>query len=408
MMNNTLSASREKGAAVTGKRLLADISLPALVLHQRALEHNLAWMQDYAVRHGARLAPHGKTTMTPALFQRQLAHGAWGITMATAVQCAVAYQHGVRRILLANQLVGQPNMAIIAGLLRAGDLEFHCLVDDPDNVRDLGQFFAAQGLTLNVMLELGVPHGRCGCRTPEQADAVLAAVAASPALVLSGIEGYEGVIHGDRPEEGIRRFAAYLVETAVTLLAAGKFGLARPYVTASGSAWYDLVAEAFKRQGAEAHFTPLLRPGCYLVHDHGLYKTSQAALLQRHPELGSALLPAMEVWAHIQSLPEPGSAIVALGKRDVAFDAGLPTPLRLYRLGRGAAGCVPQLLDARWQVREMMDQHAFLQLPPDHGLRVGDVIAFGASHPCLTFDKWRSVCLVDDDLQLLEAMPTYF
>lgn len=408
MMNNTLSASREKGAAVTGKRLLTDISLPALVLHQRALEHNLAWMQDYAVRHGARLAPHGKTTMTPALFQRQLAHGAWGITMATAVQCTVAYQHGVRRILLANQLVGQPNMAIIGGLLRAGDLEFHCLVDDPNNVRELGRFFTAQGLTLNVMLELGVPHGRCGCRTPEQADAVLAAVAACPALVLSGIEGYEGVIHGDRPEEGIRRFAAYLVETAAALLAAGKFGLVRPYVTASGSAWYDLVAEAFKRQGAEAHFTPLLRPGCYLVHDHGLYKTSQAALLQRHPELGSALLPAMEVWAHIQSLPEPGSAIVALGKRDVAFDAGLPTPLRLYRLGRGAADSVPQLLDARWQVREMMDQHAFLQLPPDHGLRVGDVIAFGASHPCLTFDKWRSVCLVDDDLQLLEAMPTYF
>ncbi|PWC15140.1 amino acid deaminase [Brenneria roseae subsp. americana] len=394
----------DKGSARLGDSLLKQVSLPALVLHQQALNHNLRWMQDYANAHRAQLAPHGKTTMTPALFRRQLEQGAWGMTLATAVQSSVAYEHGVRRVLMANQLVGEPNMAIIAGLLRQGGLEFHCLVENPDNVRALGDYFGAQGLQLNVMLEIGVPHGRCGCRTDRQINAVLAAIDASPALVLTGIEGYEGVIHGEQPEGAIQAFAAYLVETAVSLQGQGKFGIRRPYITASGSAWYDLIAGEFARLQADSLFTPLLRPGCYLVHDHGLYKVAQAGVLHRHPEMDGALLPAMEVWAHVQSLPESGCAIIAFGKRDIAFDAGYPEPLRHYPLGERD----PVVFGQDYHITAMMDQHAFLQIPAEHGLRVGDIIAFGASHPCLTFDKWRQVCLVDDDLNVVEIMPTFF
>ncbi|EHD22548.1 MULTISPECIES: amino acid deaminase [Brenneria] len=394
----------DKGSARLGDSLLKQVSLPALVLHQQALNHNLRWMQNYANAHRAQLAPHGKTTMTPALFQRQLEQGAWGITLATAVQSSVAYEHGVRRVLMANQLVGEPNMAIIAGLLKQGGLEFHCLVENPDNVRVLGDYFGAQGLQLNVMLEIGVSHGRCGCRTDRQINAVLAAIDASPALVLTGIEGYEGVIHGERPEGAIQAFAAYLVETAMSLQGQGRFGIRHPYITASGSAWYDLIAGEFARLQADMLFTPLLRPGCYLVHDHGLYKVAQAGVLHRHPEMDGALLPAMEVWAHVQSLPEAGCAIIAFGKRDIAFDAGYPEPLCHYPSDERD----PVVFGRDYRITAMMDQHAFLQIPAEHGLRVGDIIAFGASHPCLTFDKWRQVCLVDDDLNVVEIMPTFF
>ena len=110
----------EKGVPLHGRSLLADVSLPAAVVFERALAHNIAWMQRFAEDHGAKLAPHGKTTMTPALFRRQLAAGAWGITLATAVQCAAAFDHGVARLFMANQLVGTPNMAIVAGLIERG------------------------------------------------------------------------------------------------------------------------------------------------------------------------------------------------------------------------------------------------------------------------------------------------
>ncbi len=73
-----------------------------------------SWMQRFVDAYGLKLAPHGKTTMIPKLFERQIAAGAWGITVATAQQALVAYEHGIRRVLMANQLVGKANMAMIA------------------------------------------------------------------------------------------------------------------------------------------------------------------------------------------------------------------------------------------------------------------------------------------------------
>ncbi|MEE4742490.1 amino acid deaminase [Pseudomonas alliivorans] len=395
----------DKGLARPGDSLVSDVSLPALVIHQPALDHNIRWMQTFVTNSGAELAPHGKTSMVPALFWRQIEEGAWGMTLATAVQTQAAYAHGVRRILMANQLVGQPNMALIAELLADSTFEFHCMVDHPDNVAALGKFFGERGLRLNVMIEYGVPGGRCGCRTEAQVLELADAVLAQPSLALTGIEGYEGVIHGDHAISGIKAFAASLVRLAVDLQDKGAFALDRPIVTASGSAWYDLIAEAFDAQAVRERFLSVLRPGSYVVHDHGIYKDAQCCVLDRRAELSEALRPALEVWAHVQSMPEPGFAVIAMGKRDVAYDAGLPNPLRRYR-----AHVMPASGDdvSNCKVTAVMDQHAFMTVAPGCELKVGDIIAFGTSHPCLTFDKWRSGCLVDDGLRVIEPFSTYF
>lgn len=395
----------EKGAAEPGDSLVRDVSLPALVIHRQALEHNIRWMQTFVGNSGAELAPHGKTSMVPALFRRQLEEGAWAITLATAVQTRAAYAHGVRRVLMANQLVGAPNMALIADMLADSMFDFHCIVDHPDNVAALGEFFGARGLHLNVMIEYGVPGGRCGCRTEQEVLALADAIAAQPALALTGIEGYEGVIHGDQAVADIKAFAASLVRLAVELQDKGAFALDRPIVTASGSAWYDLIAEAFDAQAVRDRFLSVLRPGSYVVHDHGIYKEAQCCVLDRRAELTEGLRPALEVFAHVQSMPEPGFAVIAMGKRDVAFDAGLPNPLLRYR-----AGVLPAKGDdvSACTVTAVMDQHAFMTIAPGCELKVGDIISFGTSHPCLTFDKWRSGCLVDENLQVIESLDTCF
>jgi len=399
----------DKGLPETGSDLLADVSLPAAVVHEPALAHNLAWMQRFAEAHGAYLAPHGKTTMAPALFQRQLDAGAWGITLATAPQCRAAFAAGVTRLLMANQLIGRANMAIVAELLAAG-AEFCCVVDGADNVRELGAFFAERGQTLDVLIELGVPGGRTGCRTPAQVEALARRVAAEPALRLIGLEGYEGVVQAADPVSAVRDYAARLVEAARRLDRAGHFPVDTPIITAAGSAWYDLVAEVFEASGITTRFTPVLRPGCYVVHDHGIYREAQQGVLARRPGLHEGLRPALEVFAQIQSLPEPGLAIAALGKRDIGADS-LPVPLRRFREG----GRADQPLDVTgWRVTRLMDQHAFLALPAGGGdvcvgdMRVGDIVAFGASHPCLTFDKWRRVLRVDGHLAVQEVMETRF
>jgi D-serine dehydratase len=149
----------------------------------------------------------------------------------------------------------------------------------------------------------------------------------------------------------------------------------------------------------------VLRPGSYVAHDHGIYKEAQCCVLDRRSDLHEGLRPALEVWAHVQSLPEPGFAVIALGKRDVAYDAGLPVPLLRYK-----AGVVPAKGDdvSACKVTAVMDQHAFMTVAPGVELRVGDIISFGTSHPCLTFDKWRTGCLVDEQLNVIETMETCF
>jgi D-serine dehydratase len=341
----------------------------------------------------------------PALFKRQLDAGAWGITLASATQTRAAYAHGVRRVLMANQLVGTPNMALIADLLADPAFEFHCMVDHPDNVADLGAYFASRGLKLNVMIEYGVVGGRCGCRSEQEVIELARAINAQSALALTGIEGYEGVIHGDHAVSGIREFADSLVRLAVQLQDSGAFAIAKPIITASGSAWYDLIAESFETQNAAGRFLSVLRPGSYVAHDHGIYKDAQCCVLDRRSDLHEGLRPALEVWAHVQSLPEAGFAVIALGKRDVAFDAGLPVPLLRYK-----AGAVPAAGDdvSACKVTAVMDQHAFMTVAPGVELRVGDIISFGTSHPCLTFDKWRVGLLVDEQLTVIESMETCF
>ena len=67
--------------AAQGWRVLeGDLPLPLPVLKEEVLAHNGDWMRRFLALTGARLAPHGKTTMSPQLFHRQIADGAWAIT----------------------------------------------------------------------------------------------------------------------------------------------------------------------------------------------------------------------------------------------------------------------------------------------------------------------------------------
>ncbi|CAI8696751.1 amino acid deaminase [Burkholderia pyrrocinia] len=409
-LGNLPSASVPLGDAgrLEWNLLAEDVSLPAAVLYEDRIEHNLNWMQAFVQQYGVKFAPHGKTTMAPQLFRRQLDAGAWGITLATAHQTQAAYHGGVRRVLLANQLVGRQNMTIIAGLLSDPDFEFFCLVDSAESVDQLGRFFGDAKKTLNVLLELGVPGGRAGVRDAAQREAVLAALARYPdTLKLAGIELYEGVLK----EEGeIRAFLQDAVALTRELADAGRFARTPAILSGAGSAWYDVVAEEFAKASDAGFAEVVLRPGCYLTHDVGIYKKAQTDVFARNPiarKMGEGLLPALQLWAYVQSVPEQNRAIVALGKRDAAFDAGLPEPARHFRPGRDTA---PRDVAATegWAVTGMMDQHAYLQIPPGADVKVGDMVAFDISHPCLTFDKWRQVLVLDPQFRVTEVVETFF
>ena len=85
----------------------------------------------------------------------------------------------------------------------------------------------------------------------------------------------------------------------------------------------------------------------------------------------------------------------------------LPPAAQEVHVRRGTPKRRP-LRDSGWRMTAVSDQHVHMSASPGHGVEVGDLIALGPSHPCTTFDKWRVVHLVDDDYNLLEAIPTYF
>ncbi|XUW88841.1 amino acid deaminase [Burkholderia sp. M6-3] len=384
-----------------------DVSLPAAVLYADRVEHNLNWMQAFVAEYGVKLAPHGKTTMAPQLFRRQLETGAWGITLATAHQVRAAYHGGVSRVLMANQLVGRRNMMMVAELLSDPDFEFFCLVDSVDGVEQLGQFFKSVKKPLQVLLELGVVGGRTGVRDEAQRNAVLEAIARYPdVLKLAGVELYEGVL---KEEHEVREFLQSAVAVTRALLDEGRFDRTPAILSGAGSAWYDVVAEEFVKASETGKVEVVLRPGCYLTHDVGIYRKAQTDIFARNPvakKMGEGLLPALQLWAYVQSIPEPDRAIIGLGKRDSAFDAGLPEPARHYRPGNPA----PRDIAASegWEVFGLMDQHAYLRIPAGADVKVGDMIAFDISHPCLTFDKWRQVLVLDSAYRVTEVIETFF
>jgi D-serine dehydratase len=151
----------------------------------------------------------------------------------------------------------------------------------------------------------------------------------------------------------------------------------------------------------------VLRPGCYLTHDVGAYRDAQQQIQIRNAvakKMPPGLLPALQLWAYVQSVPEREKAIVALGKRDAAFDSGLPVPALHYRPGNPAPIASP----AGWTLTRLMDQHAFLQIGEGNDIRVGDMIAFDISHPCLTFDKWRYLPVLNSDYRVIDVVQTFF
>lgn len=399
-------ATSAEAIAARGWNLLReDLSLPAAVLYEEKLQHNLRWMQQFIEAYGMRLAPHGKTTMAPKLFERQLKGGAWGITLATAHQAWVAHAHGVRRVLMANQLVGRENMAIVSRLQRDPGFEFFCLVDSAEQVEQLGGFFSQLDERLHVLLEVGVNGGRAGVRDEQQMQAVLDALSRwSETIIPAGVEMYEGVLSD---ESSIRAFLQRAVDLTRKLLGEGRFGRKPALLTGAGSAWYDVVAEVFSAAGFGDEVEIVLRPGCYLTHDVGAYREAQAKILERNPvaqRMQSGLVPALQIWAYVQSIPETEKAIIGMGKRDAAFDSGLPVPALHFRPGTKN----PKPASRNWEVTKMMDQHAFLRITAGDDIHVGDMIAFDIAHPCLTFDKWRTLPVVNAQYQVVDVVQTYF
>jgi D-serine deaminase-like pyridoxal phosphate-dependent protein len=390
----------------TGPRLSA-FATPLLVLDASAIDANVARMAEWCARRGVGLAPHGKTTMAPVLWERQLAAGAWGITLATPSQVRVALAFGLRRMQLANALVDPVGIAAVSRALDADPgLQVLSWVDSVRSVAAMDAVLTElrPARPLTVLVELGAPAGRTGARDLPTARDVAAAVAASPHLHLGGVAGYEGALAHDASPAGLDVVRRYLRDLAALHAdLAGTYEVDEVVVTAGGSAFFDDVADVLGPLAGPATRV-LLRSGAYVIHDDGFYRGISP--LSRHGD--TPLISAMHAWTRVVSRPEPGLVLLDAGKRDIPFDEGLPEP----QLAADALGAPARPLSG--EITAVNDQHAFLRLDPGTTLDVGHVVRLGLSHPCTAFDKWREIPVIDGtagsgtDPVVVDLVRTYF
>jgi D-serine deaminase-like pyridoxal phosphate-dependent protein len=356
---------------------------PVCVLHAEALSHNLDTMHRWCRERGVELAPHGKTHMAPQLLVRQLDAGASAVTAATISQVRVFRAFGVCDIVLANELVDEAGLRWLAAELDTHpDFGLVCWVDSLRGVDTMTATLTAAGAArpVDVCVEVGMAGGRTGCREAHTVDEVARAVAASPRLRLVGVAGYEAALGHDVADDGLALVSSYLADVrAAVLRLAPLFETDRVIATAGGSTYFDVVADVLA-----GDWRTILRSGCYLTHDDGLY--------HRTSPMRNQLRPALSVWAQVVSRPESGLALVGMGRRDVSFDQDLPIPYGLISS----------------RVVKLDDQHAYLRLAEGAPAEVGDWVQFGISHPCTVFDKWPMIPVLDDSRRVVDLIRTFF
>ncbi len=373
---------------------------PQLVLRWTDLVHNIRVFHAYCEAGGAVIAPHGKTTLSSEIISVQLDGGAWGMTVASARQARLAREFGATRILVANEVVGSAEIASIVDLARDPEVTILVLVDSPAAVDIAAGAVASARLSapLGVLVEIGAHGARGGVRDAAALEATVEAVLARPALALRGFEAYEGVLP---PLVAVDRF----LDSVATLIEVYRDRIhgSPPIVTAGGSVYVDRVLARLGPARLPGWLL-IIRAGAYVSHDSGHYERWSPLSAASHRFVGGEpLRPALELWASVLSLPEPGLAILGVGHRESPGRLDLPRPFA----ARSTDGhFVPMGADTR--VSAMDDHHAYVTVPADLPLRVGDHVGMGISHPCEAFERWRTIATIDDDRHVIGEIHTHF
>jgi D-serine dehydratase len=312
-------------------------------------------------------------------------------------------------LIIANQVVSDADLDALAHMLQHdGELRIWFLVDSLAQV-DLIESWSQRRSSVqkfDCLLEIGIQGQRTGCRTFDQAISLAERIGASGSLVQGGLECYEGGLAHCHDEHDSKEVAALMVRVDDIARECDKRGLfegEQIIISAGGSAVFDLVVPGLK-MALSRTVAGILRSGCYITHDHDFY-AKMLRNVERREGLKDSLLPALEVWTMVQSVPEPGLAILSCGKRDISYDLSLPVVT--HHAPKGSLH--KQKAPASWTISALNDQHAYLRYADDVAApAVGDRVVLGISHPCTTFDKWTWLPIISETGAVISAVSTRF
>src|SRR5207249_6047188 len=132
-----------------------------------------------------------KRRRCPGIARRQVSAGALGVACAKLGEAEVMARAGVRGLLITTEVVAHAAIRRLMRLVSAAP-DTLVVIDNPANVADLGREASADGVTVNVLVDVDVGTRRTGIAPGEPALALARAAVAQPSLRFRGLQGYAG------------------------------------------------------------------------------------------------------------------------------------------------------------------------------------------------------------------------
>jgi D-serine deaminase-like pyridoxal phosphate-dependent protein len=314
-----------------------DIETPALLLDLDLMEANLDGMAAFFRSVPAKLRPHFKNHKCPDLAWRQLDAGAIGITCATIPEAECLVHHGVRNILLANEIVDTAKIRRFVDLVRRADV-IVC-IDDRRIAADLAREAGNRHTKVGVLVDVDNGLHRCGVQPGEPALR-LARAAAELGLNFRGLMGYEGHVlrkpPGPEKTEAVTAAMAPLMETKACL---ERTGTPVEIVSVGGTGTYSL-------SGRYPGVTEI-QAGSYLLMDTD------------YQQCCTDFTPALTLLTTVISKTEGERIVTDSGLKSLSCERGIP-----------AVKDVPGL-----KTRRLTAEHGIIDLvDPAAPVKVGDRI----------------------------------
>jgi D-serine deaminase-like pyridoxal phosphate-dependent protein len=312
------------------------------------------------------IRPHAKTHKTPVIAHKQLRAGAIGITCAKVGEAEVMAEAGIRELLIANEVVGEPKVSRLMAIAKHTDVMV--AVDDETNVKHLAESARRKGVRLNVVVEVDVGNNRCGVEPGEPALKLARIVDGYDSLALRGLMGYEGFCQMV-PKLDERKVKA---EFAMNKLVSSRdllddAGLCVEVVTAGGTGTHMITGRIPGITEIEA--------GSYVFMD-ARYSSIEGLEMFGH---------ALSILTTVLSTPKPGIAICDAGLKTITFEFGNPVQ-------KGVKGV---------EYVRPNEEHGHLKVT-DNVLRLGDKIELIPTHCCTISNLHDNFfCIRDGELEAI-------
>jgi D-serine deaminase-like pyridoxal phosphate-dependent protein len=279
------------------------IDTPALLVDLDTMEGNQRRLNELFARKSVGMRPHFKNHRVLALAGRQIANGAIGITCARLWQAERLIRHGVRDVLVANEIAGESMIRKFIELSRIAPVIV--AVDNASTIDEMVRLAGSECGSLNLVVDFDLGLRRCGV-VDGDAGLALARRIVDSGMCFRGVMGYEGHLQPLPPGPEKER----VVREALAKLVCGKElierdGIPVEIVTCGGTGDCAIVSDFPGVTEAQ--------PGSYLLMDSW------------YAPFAPEFHPALSVLATVISRTGDDRLVLDAGVKAISGERGLPS-----------------------------------------------------------------------------------